>query len=220
MFPTPRLLYVITRLDVTYYNYEFTDLQVNTFNPTKFSYVLSNAGSVKQQGVDFQVGLRPTRAINLHGALGWNHNRFGSFVGQCFTGQTAAQGCNVLPGPAQDFAGRPTARSPEWSGNAGAVYTVPIHGFELSISGDTFYSAGYFASETLSPASYQSAFWRYNASIRLTQPDSGWSLGVVGRNLSNKYYITLAADRTGGRAEQRGAVARGREIALEGSLHL
>ncbi|MEL0251554.1 MAG: hypothetical protein VW935_06330 [Novosphingobium sp.] len=44
---------------------------------------------------------------------------------------------------------------------------------------------------------------------------------MIGRNLTNKYYLLFAADRTGGASipgnigEQRGVVARGREVALQ-----
>jgi outer membrane receptor protein involved in Fe transport len=47
-------------------------------------------------------------------------------------------------------------------------------------------------------------------------------LSLVGRNLTNKYYLLFAADRTGGTnvdfpgvGQQRGVVARGREVALQ-----
>jgi len=46
-------------------------------------------------------------------------------------------------------------------------------------------------------------------------------VSVIGRNLTNKYYLLYAADRTGGASvpgaisEQRGVIARGREVALQ-----
>ena len=88
----------------------------------------------------------------------------------------------------------------------------------------TFYSSSYFASDSFAPASRQNDFWRFNASARIGDPDGRWSLSLVGRNLTNKYYLLFAGDRTGGtsvpltQGEQRGVVARGREVLLQASF--
>ena len=91
----------------------------------------------------------------------------------------------------------------------------------LELTGDTYYSGGYFAAETMAPTTYQKSFFRFNASLALTAPDDRYSIRLVGRNLTNKYYLLYAADRTGGTSvpltigEQRGVVSRGREIAIQ-----
>src|SRR3546814_7510467 len=64
-----------------------------------------------------------TGAFQLRGSLNWNRNRFGTFVGQCFSGQTADEGCVAA---AQDFTGRAPTRSPDWAGNIGATYVADL----------------------------------------------------------------------------------------------
>jgi hypothetical protein len=58
----------------------------------------------------------------------------------------------------------------------------------------------------------------------LATEDDRFSLAFIGRNLSDKYYLLYAADRTGGAGvpltigEQRGVVSRGRELALQAAV--
>ena len=199
------------RGDLTAYHYRFTDLQVNTYNPTTISYTLANAGALKQTGVDASVYFDVTNTFKVHGSANWNRNRFGTFVGQCSSGQTVAEGC---VNAAQDYTGRAPTRSPDWAANAGASYNVDFNGNTLTFTGDAIYTDSYYGSETLALGSFQPSFWRFNASARF-QTDVGLSFGIVGRNLSNEYYILSAQDKTGQAREQRGVVGRGREIAIE-----
>lgn len=229
------------RLTATAFAYKFTDLQVNTYDPARIAYTINNAGAVVQRGLEFDANYKASRNLTLHSAIAFVRNRFEDFVGQCYgfaipagTAQSAVTlppNCNfVLPGTAsltlqQDFSGRAPARSPKWAGNAGFDYEVPVtSSLNLGLTGDAFYSGSYYASDTMAPSTKQAAFWRFNASARLTQRDDRWSLSLIGRNLSNKNYLLYAADRTGGTGvplaigEQRAVVSRGREVALQGAF--
>src|SRR3546814_10147210 len=104
-----------------------------------------------------------TGAFQLRGSLNWNRNRFGTFVGQCFSGQTADEGCVAA---AQDFTGRAPTRSPDWAGNIGATYVADLGDQTLTLTGDAIYTSSYYGAEALSPGSYQPDFWRLNASAR------------------------------------------------------
>ena len=205
------------RLQASVYYYDYDDLQVTTYNPTTISYTFSNAAALKQKGFDAQALFQATSAIQLHGAINYNRNRFGKYNAPCYGGQTAAQGCNILPGPAQSLQNRPPARSPDWAGNAGVSLDVPFsNDVEINLAGDAFYSSVYYGSETLAPSTRQDAFWRFNASARVMQVDGRWELGLIGRNLSNYYYLQQAQDKSGGIVgEQKGTVARGREVLVQ-----
>lgn len=203
------------RLEAVAYSYRYSDLQVNAFNPTTVSFTFANAARLKQEGIDLQALYQPTREVQLHAAVNYNRNRFGPYFAQCYGAQTAAQGCNVLPGPTQNLTGRVSARSPDWSGNAGAVWDIPLGAGRINLSGDAFYTSGYFGSETLAPATYQTGFWRFNASVNFYTAEDRFSVGLVGRNLSNRYYLLTAQDKTNQAGDMRGTVARGREILLQ-----
>ncbi len=235
------------QLQANAFVYEYKDLQVTTYDATTIRFQIDNAGAVKQRGIEFQADYRPSRMVRLHGALAYVRNRFTNYVGQCY-GYTipAAQaltaaappGCQFLlaangsrfltaAGTAilqQNFENRAPARSPDLTGNAGFEVTVPTGNLEVGITGDAFYSSEYRASDTLAPSSRQPDFFRFNGSVGVGAPDGRWRVSLVGRNLTNRYYLLFAGDRTGGTSvplvegEQRGVVARGREVTLQTSF--
>lgn len=235
-----RLIELDGRLNVNaaLFSYEFKDLQVNTYDPARISYTINNAGAVKQRGAEIDANFRVTPALTIHGALAYVRNRFKDFTGQCYsyTFPTGTVRATAVPPPncsfvnataltlQQVYDGRAPARSPDWAGNAGFKLILPTSSaHEVRITGDGYYSGSYFAADTLAPPTEQEAFWRLNASVTLAEADDRWSVGLIGRNLTNKYYLLYAADRTGGAGvpgaigEQRGVVSRGREISVQAS---
>ena len=222
------------RLNAAAFAYDFSDLQVNTYDPARIAYTINNAGTLEQRGFEVDGTFAVTDQLSIRGAVAYVDARYKNFVGQCYSyafpvGVTRA---TAVPPPncsfvdttrltlQQDFNGQPPARSPEWAGNAGFTWDAPVGSYMLSFNGDAFYSGEYNASEAKSPGAVQDAFWRINASVRLEPLDGDWTLQLVGRNLTDEYYLQYAADRTGGNSvpgafgEQRGVVSRGREVAL------
>lgn len=215
--------------------YTFKDLQVNTYDPARIAYTINNAGEVEQRGAELSGRYEASNILSLHAAIAYTHNRFKNFVGQCYAytfpvGATRAtavppQNCSFVNSTTltlqQDYEGRAPARSPEWAGNAGFAFDIPAGAYKVGVTGDAFYSGSYFAADTLAPPSRQDDFFRFNASVSFGPEDERWSAALVGRNLSNEYYLLYAADRTGGAGvpgaigEQRGVVSRGREIMLQ-----
>lgn len=236
------------RLTSALFFYDYRNLQVTTYDAPLVRYVIDNAGKVQQRGIEVEGEYRVTPQFKLHGAVAYVHNRMENYVGQCYAytvpaaaaqTATAPSGCSFVlnssggrlltaagaPVLQQVNDGRAPARSPDWSGNAGFDYTIPAgDDLEVGVSGDGFYSGSYYASENYSPISQQNAFWRFNASVRVGPADGRWQVSLIGRNLTNKYYLLYAADRTGGASiplipgEQRGVSARPREVSVQGSF--
>ncbi len=228
--------YLNRRLNVSVaaFAYDFSDLQVNIYDPTRVAYSINNAGKVRQRGAEMDFNFRVTPAFTLNGALTYVSNKFKDFVGQCYsysfpTGTTRdtavpPPNCSFVNSTSltlqQDFNNRTPARSPNWSGNAGFDYVVPVGDLDLTLSGNATYSGAYFAADTLVDASYQKAYWTLNASATLAKEDQ-WKISLIGRNLSNEYPVLYAVDRSGGTGvpgaigEQRGVIGRGRQVALQ-----
>ena len=226
-------------LSAAAFAYDFKDLQVNIYDPARIAYTINNAGKVRQRGFELEGNFRVSPVLTLHGALAYVHNRFKDFTGQCYaytfpTGSTRATAvpppnCSFVNDTAltlqQVFDGRAPARSPEWSGNAGFIVTLPVGSNEIRLNGDAYFSDSYYAADTLVDASKQDSFWRLNAGITYAHPDNRWSVGITGRNLTNEHYLFYAADRTGGTGvpgaigEQRAVVSRGREVAVSASFN-
>lgn len=236
------------RLTASAFTYDFENLQVTTYDAAAIRYAISNAGVVKQRGFELEGDFQVNDILNLRGAVAYVRNRIEGYTGQCYGYNIpVAQALTAAPPPGcsfvlnadgtrfqtptgatvlqQVFDGRAPARSPDWSGNAGFDAVFPVGSSkELTVTGDAFYSSSYYASDSYSPATLQDAFWRFNASVRLGDVDGAWQFAAIGRNLTNKYYLLVAGDRTGGASvplafgEQRGTIARGRELALQATF--
>lgn len=184
-------------LNATAYYYDYLDLQVQNFDPVTIGQVVANAGTLRVKGIEGDFNWR-SGGFSLRGAAAFNDATYKDYVGQCYGGQTIAQGCNLLapaPGAAftsQDYDGLTPPKAPRFAGRLGASYEIELSGsgLRLEASGDMSYSSKYNFSDTLRPDAVQPSFTKFDASLRLKGPEDRWSLALIGRNLSNKYIVT------------------------------
>ena len=184
-------------LNATAYYYDYLDLQVQNFDPVTIGQVVANAGTLRVKGIEGDLNWR-SGGFSLRGAAAYNDATYKDYVGQCYGGQTIAQGCNLLapaPGAAftsQDYDGLTPPKAPRFAGRLGASYEVELSGsgLRLEASGDMSYSSKYNFSDTLRPDAVQPSFTKFDASLRLKGPEDRWTLALIGRNLSNKYVVT------------------------------
>lgn len=223
------------RTNLAFYRYKGSGLQVSTTLLDDAGIVTQrvvNAGGNITKGVDFDVNWRPpVEGLSLRGALSYNSSRYTDFAGPCYRGQTIAMGCNavLINGvfTAQNLSGAVLARAPQWSGNAGFDYETSLAaGLKVGLSGDTSYSDGYFSDPSNKPASWQKNYWLFNANLRVMTEDDRWEVALIGRNLSNRYYLVSSSDApltgsgvngTNGPtvlADTQAIPSRGREIML------
>lgn len=218
-----RLFDRTVRVELTAYQYDFSNLQLTSFDAANLSFLIRNAGKARSRGIEGSVDWRVTPDFQLRGAFGYNKADYRSFAGApCYAGQTAAQGCTAADplAPAalsQNLTGRPLARAPKFTFNIGASYEIPLSGdLRLGVSSDVDHSGSYFTQENLNPVAFQKDFWRLNASVRLSDESSGWELALLGRNLTNSRYFVNSTDKPAGRAGEIGtSLQRPREIALQ-----
>ena len=187
-------------LNATAYRYDYLDLQVQSFDPVTIGMVVANAGTLRVQGIEGDFNWR-SGGFTLRGAAAYNHAEYRDYVGQCYGGQTVADGCNLLPGPnsaftSQDYNGRTPPKAPRFAARLGASYDLPLSnsGWTLQISGDMSYSGRYNYTDTLRPDAIQPAFTKYDAAIRVNGPDNRWTFGLIGRNLTNELVVIAAND--------------------------
>ena len=126
--------------------------------------------------------------------------------GQCYPGQTIAEGCNKLEFGGvfngQDYEGRTPPKAPEFAGRLGASFerAVTASGITLKWNGDLSYTSEYNFTDALRPDAVQDAFTKIDTSIALVAPDGRWTVSLIGRNLTNE---------TGRDGRQRHPVQRG-----------
>ncbi|WP_417612679.1 TonB-dependent receptor [Parasphingorhabdus sp.] len=201
--------------NITYYNYKYTDLQVDFFNSQIFAYITYNAGSARSEGVELELEYAPyaVPGLRLRGNLNYNRARYEDFIAPCYSGQSIAAGCTLNIGgvPSQDLSGVPTAVAPEWTGTAGISYETELSSsLKLGTNFDMRYSDSYIASSFGDKATTQSSYVVLDAGIRFGASDDSWELAVIGKNLTNKFYFTgggtapLTGSGTGTAAAVRG----------------
>lgn len=208
--------------NLTAYRYVYEGLPLTSLialNTTTLVYITQNAANTVAQGLEFETAYRFPEGLTLRATASYNDAKFEEFNrAQCYTGQTLAQGCLADPvngARFQDLSDRPVYRAPKWVATAGAAKTFDLSDdLELTWTGDVRYTSGYFTGLNLNPLSYQPGFTTVNASITLAQR-SGWSLAVLGRNLTNERYGTLGIDKPGGVGEVFTVAGEPRAVVLQ-----
>lgn len=186
------------------YYYRYSNLQVgaNEINGATGALVLRtlNAASADVYGLEFDATFAPDAVpgLNLFVAGNYNRARYASFPNApCGNGQTIGQGCDQLVNPAtgrftsQNLKGRPLVRAPDWSGNVGADYRLPVgDGLEVNVAGYAMFTSKYSVNLIDAPGFYQEGYMKANASLTLKSSDDRWDVSLIGNNLNNK--ITAA----------------------------
>lgn len=187
-------------LNATVFNYLYENLQVQVFDPTTVSLIADNAGELTTQGIEVDFNWVPDalEGFSMRGALAYNQVEYDNFIGQCFSGQTIAQGCNQVPVAgvfqSQDYSGRTPPKAPETAGRIGATYAFPVASYDASLSGDVTYMGEYNFTDTLRPDAVQDAYTKLDLSARISAPDDRWTLSLIGRNLTEEFVVTSAND--------------------------
>ena len=201
------------RLNLGVYSYKYTNLQVDFFNSPIFAFqTLTADARTKGVELEFEYAPRSVQGLNVHGSLNYNRARYTQFIGPCYAGQTPAEGCVFLnssgaaPGVGQtalfqNLAGKPLSVAPSWTGTLGVGYDMPVGGSNLfGISVDARYSGSYIASAFNQLDSRQGKYVNVDASIRFGAEDGNWQVALIGKNLTNRFYVTGVVDgpSTGG----------------------
>jgi outer membrane receptor protein involved in Fe transport len=200
------------RFNVGLYSYAYKDLQVDFFNSPIFAFqTLTADARTKGVEVEFEYAPRAVPGLNVHGSANYNRARYTSFdSAPCYAGQTPTEGCNIVSGsPRQNLNGAPLSVAPEWTGSFGVGYDTAVgNGLKAGVNVDARYSDAYIASGFGNPDSKQGSYGVLDASIRVGAEDDNWQLALIGKNLTNKFYVSGVVDgpSTGGGAGTPGGV--------------
>lgn len=190
------------RVNIAAYNYKTIGLQAGV-TTQGVQQELSNAGSVRTKGVDFDFTYHPPiEGLTLNGAVNYNDGYYVDYQASCYRGQSSATCFNQVSRVTgqiallQDLSGQPLVRAPKWSGNAGFSYERSFgNGYHLGFSGNISHSGAYFTDTTNTPGGRQKGFELVDASLRFVQEEQGREVALIGRNLTNQYYFVRAATR-------------------------
>lgn len=202
------------RFDVTAYQYRYSDLQLGTFDPVLLSFRIQNAAVARTRGIQGSLNWLVAEGFKLKGNVGYNKARYRRFTdAQCYPGQTAALGC---VSSRQNLTGERLPRAPDLTFNIGADYSVPVGDWTVDLAADGTYSSKYQTAADNAPAGIQKSFWRLNAAIHVSPPGENLRFSLIGRNLTDSYYLVSTTGRpAASTSEWIGVVNRPREIALQ-----
>lgn len=196
------------RFEIAGYYYDYTNLHVSLTVPDPRCQgqvgcgvvtVTGNAPKAEIYGIDTQLTLTPVENFNITLGGAWIHARYGTFPNAIGTGLDIRTDRN-LSGQVQNWTGQEMARAPEFSGSINADYTVPLAEGELTLTGTVNYTDSYVISN---PSLYgpaagaalankqrfrQDSYVLVNAGIDWKDPSGRLTLGVFGKNLTNKSY--------------------------------
>jgi outer membrane receptor protein involved in Fe transport len=179
------------------YDYRYNGLQVGASETVRGLPITRtvNAGGALVYGVDFDASYRPAsiEGLETHGAFEWNHARFKTLNNApCWAGQTIAEGCTEVLNPstglftAQNLAGAPLVRAPDWQANFGFSYETPIgNGLTVVLSNENQYSSKFLTNLGDRADFFQDAFLKTDVALTLKGPRDRWEVSLIGDNLSN-----------------------------------
>jgi iron complex outermembrane receptor protein len=190
--------------DATVFDYQFINMQLESYNPQLDSFFIENAGVAKTIGFEVKASYQVTPDFDVHGYLSYTDTYFVRYTnGNCYTGQTAALGCNggIIThgvGQFQDFSGQPLAGNSPWQASIGADYQRPISGdLMFGASGDVIWRSSFLLDQDIKYL-YQPGFAVVNAMVKVFSPKGGWEADLIAQNLFNQFYFLGIGDKPGG----------------------
>lgn len=170
------------RWDAAVYDYQYRDLQVESY--TNVGAILRNAATSRIYGLDSSLTGQITEAFSATLSAAYTHARYTSFpgaAGYTFSPTAGVQSVTV------DATGFQMQRTPEFSGDVILNYSIPFAQGKFDLSALYSYeSKVYF--DAIEYA-YQGGYGTLNLRVDWTDPSKHWTVGIFGKNVTNKIYI-------------------------------
>ncbi len=167
-------------VNATLFRMDIQDFQLRSYNGT--FYLVRNAGSIRQQGVEFDLGFRPVKGLAL--------TLSGTRLDSEYTEFRNAPPRPGLTGP-QDLTGYRVPYSPKWQGTAAVDYTGELGGgYRFNLNGHMGFTSDIdvgIAGDG-SPQGLQPGYALIGTRIALAGPDNRWEAALSAENLTDKGY--------------------------------
>jgi len=171
---------------------DFSDFQTQAVETDPISglrtFVLVNAGGIRTRGFEGSFNFTPARTLSLDAGVSYIDGEFTDFPnGQCFTGQTAAQGC--ISG-VQDLEGAPLPSNPKWSFNLAGEKTFAFEdaGVEAFVNVNYNWRGRVQWDIFQDPETIEGRVGLLSGAIGIRAKDGRYSLAIFGKNLTDKFY--------------------------------
>jgi iron complex outermembrane receptor protein len=159
-------------------------------NVPTFVGVTTNAGKASFKGFEAEAVATLYRnqgsRLNFSGTLGYLDAKYNSFV----TNISSASTVTTVRGPFDVASYRRIQNTPKWTVSGTLDFTTKVYGGELSASTTVSWRSKTFQFETPSPFLDQPGYGLLDAHLVWTSPDDRYTIGLHGKNLTDKQYIT------------------------------
>ena len=147
-----------------------------------FCGVVANAGKARMKGFEFEGRAKlidsSSGKLTLSGSLGYIDARYLSYI------------TNIASTPTEVAQFRHVQNTPAWSGSASLDYAMNLGEGSLTIGGGMSFKSKTFQFEIANPFLDQPAYQLFDASMVYRAPGGHWSIGIYGKNLTDKRYRT------------------------------
>ena len=208
------------RFDLTAYRYNYDNLQVSAYDVETITFSIQNAASARIKGIQGSAEFLATDNLTLRTNFGLNSAKYRKFdTAACYFGQTAAQGCNTVIGT-QDLSGKRLLRAPKLTFSFGGDYKLYTGSWLTTLSAQATHSSAYETASDYAPGGHQDDYWLLNAGIRTGPEEGPYELALIGRNLTNSYYLVETFGWSGSLNPDQyvGYFNRPREVVLQATL--
>jgi iron complex outermembrane receptor protein len=182
------------RVNLTAFQYDYTDLQVRQFLSVGNA-VITNAASAKVRGLEIEVLAKPTADIQLTANTSFLDAKYRSFPNASIPGGFAAYTPNqicVAGVCTINASGNRLDNAPRGSGVVAIDYSPRLADLRLAAHLDyTWRTRAFYDPSNIEIAS-QKGYGLFNANIGVG-PDRGWKLELFVNNLADKKYYVIVA---------------------------
>lgn len=169
-----------------------------------FCGVINNAGKATLKGVELEASARLAQdmvasgdRVMLSGALGYIDAQYDEYI------TNINDPVSNLPVPTDVAEFRSVQNTPKWTASGTFSYSTPVGEGDIYFGTTLSYRSKTNQFEIANPYIDQKGFALWDANLVYNAPDNRWSIGLHGKNLTNKRYKTsgytfVAADPTTG----------------------
>jgi iron complex outermembrane receptor protein len=151
-----------------------------------FGNSIVNAAQAKTQGVELDITALPIEHLQLNVSGGYLDATYTNFPYRATATTTI------------DLNGQTLQDAPEFSGNAGFLYTIPTGAGKTALGVQDRYVGRNYQNSILATARSQIQAMNYvDGTLDYTSGDGRWGLGIWARNMFNKHYIASVFDAPG-----------------------
>ena len=175
--------------NATLYRMDIDDFQDRAFDG--LSFVVLNAGEVRQQGIEVDINWVPIEPLRIVAGMGYLDSEYLSF-------RTAP---GLPGGPPQDLTGERRNFSPEWQTSVTADWTQPLgNGLQwfVGTSWSWLDEQNVGTSSNNDPQAMQDAYSIVNARLGLRSASGDWEVALFGNNLTEEDFCQTIFDQAFG----------------------